>query len=181
MVGDKQNKIIGHSIIISNLIKENDFKVFAEIGVWKGGTTKRILRKTLLREYWGVDPWLTMPYGSRVQRNRKQWQWDSYHADCCKLMVYFPQFRILRTTSEIAASIFPANYFDMIYVDARHECPHVDEDIGLWFPKIRIGGVLAGHDYGGKWPGVKIAVDSWFDKEDLTIWEEDEIWMVKVK
>jgi hypothetical protein len=178
---DKQQRIIGHSIIISDLIKENDFKIFAEIGVWKGGTTKRILRKTALREYWGIDPWLTMPYGSKVQRKREQWQWDGYHMYCCGLMIYFPQLRILRTTSEQAVSMFPDGYFDMIYIDARHDCHSVDEDVGLWFPKVKVGGILGGHDYGGKWPGVKKAVDMWFDEEDLTVWERDEVWMVKVE
>ena len=179
-MGKKQKRIIGHSVVLSGIIKENNFKKFAEIGVWKGGTTKRILRSTSLEEYWGVDPWLVMPDGSKVQKKRKQWQWDGYHLYCCNLMCYFPQLKILRMTSELATSLFPDSYFDMVYLDARHECKDVYEDIGFWLPKVREGGILAGHDYGGKWTGVIEAVHEWFGMDELKIWEEDEVWVYRV-
>jgi len=76
--------------------------------------------------------------------------------------------------------MFPPSYFDLVYLDARHDCKSVDEDISLWLPKVKPGGFLAGHDYGGKWPGVKKAVDSWFDEDSVRVWEIDEIWMVEI-
>jgi hypothetical protein len=36
---------------------------------------------------------------------------------------------------------------DMLYVDGDHRRPGIDEDIRLWVPVIRDGGILAFHDY----------------------------------
>lgn len=38
-------------------------------------------------------------------------------------------------------------YFDFIYVDARHDFKGVYQDLRLWWPKLRKGGIMAGHDY----------------------------------
>lgn len=62
----------------------------------------------------------------------------------------------VRTYSELAADYFPDNYFSFVYVDAGHEYDHVIRDIQAWLPKVEVGGVLGGHDYGGE---VKRAVD----------------------
>ena len=36
---------------------------------------------------------------------------------------------------------------DFVYIDARHDRASVEEDMRLWWPKIRKHGILAGHDY----------------------------------
>eukprot|EP00758_Cryptobia_borreli_P017344 Tbor_TRINITY_DN6182_c4_g1::TRINITY_DN6182_c4_g1_i3::g.22011::m.22011 len=38
-------------------------------------------------------------------------------------------------------------YFDYIYVDARHDYKGVLDDISQWWPKLKKGGIMAGHDY----------------------------------
>ena len=35
-----------------------------------------------------------------------------------------------------------------MFIDAQHHFDAVLEDLTLWFPKLRTGGVLAGHDWG---------------------------------
>ena len=37
--------------------------------------------------------------------------------------------------------------FDFIYVDARHDYAGVIQDLSMWWPKLAVGGVMAGHDY----------------------------------
>ncbi len=37
--------------------------------------------------------------------------------------------------------------FDFIYLDARHDYCAVAEDIKCYWPKVRPGGILAGHDF----------------------------------
>ena len=63
----------------------------------------------------------------------------------------------LRTTSKIASTIV-GNDLAAVYIDADHEYPSVVEDISIWLPKVRKGGILAGHDYSEAWPGVIQAV-----------------------
>lgn len=47
---------------------------------------------------------------------------------------------------------------DMIYIDAGHKYTDAACDIMNWMPHLREGGLLAGHDYGGAFPGVPEAV-----------------------
>jgi hypothetical protein len=42
---------------------------------------------------------------------------------------------------------FPDGYFDFLYVDARHDYLGVLQDLHDWWPKLREGGIMAGHDY----------------------------------
>jgi hypothetical protein len=79
-----------------------------------------------------------------------------------------------------AAKRFEDGSVDFCFIDACHDEAKVRADINAWLPKIRKGGVLAGHDYEGDypntnfmggyparkalWPGVKKAVDSIFGK-----------------
>ncbi len=46
-----------------------------------------------------------------------------------------------------AAATFPREHFDFVYIDADHSYEAVKADIEAWWPKVRMGGVLAGHDY----------------------------------
>jgi len=39
------------------------------------------------------------------------------------------------------------DYFDFIYVDARHDFKGVTLDLELYWPKLKVGGIIAGHDY----------------------------------
>lgn len=55
------------------------------------------------------------------------------------------EFFVMRSTD--AAKLFPDNHFDYIYLDARHDYCAVKEDILYYWPKLRPGGILGGHDY----------------------------------
>lgn len=55
-------------------------------------------------------------------------------------LYFFPMF-----TSE-AANFVPSE-LDFVYVDARHDYCGVAEDIAIWWPKLRAGGLMGGHDY----------------------------------
>ena len=182
MSREKQAHIKGHSFILIELLQEEKFKRFAEIGVWKSHTTKRILkRETGLEEYWAIDPWDTEFACSRTEKRRDEKSWFLMHWYCCTLMMYFPQLKVVKMTSEQASTIFPDGYFDMVYIDAVHTFEHMDADIGFWLPKVRKGGIIGGHDYGGKrWTGVKEAVDKWFGEENIKVWDIDEVWIKRV-
>jgi len=45
------------------------------------------------------------------------------------------------------ANKYQDNYFDFVYIDANHKYKSIKKDLDAWFPKVKKGGVLAGHDY----------------------------------
>lgn len=54
---------------------------------------------------------------------------------------------IYRGLSVPAASRFVDETYDYIYIDAAHDYKNVWADINAWYPKLRVDGVMAGHDW----------------------------------
>jgi hypothetical protein len=68
--------------------------------------------------------------------------------------------RAVAVRSTMGAQLFFDHTLDMVFLDGDHTAEGVREDILAWAPKLRAGGVLAGHDYGHyAWSGVKDVVD----------------------
>lgn len=60
---------------------------------------------------------------------------------------------------------FEDNQYDFVYIDGDHSGENVARDIKHYFPKVKPGGYIGGHDYNhGHWPEVCDAVDSVFPK-----------------
>jgi hypothetical protein len=54
---------------------------------------------------------------------------------------------VKRMTTVEASRTVPDESLDYVYVDARHDYCATYEDIDTWWPKLKPGGILAGHDY----------------------------------
>jgi predicted O-methyltransferase YrrM len=65
----------------------------------------------------------------------------------CRLAHVDDQVRTLEGDSAECASHFIDGELDMVFIDADHRFEYVARDIKSWQPKLRRGGVLAGHDY----------------------------------
>jgi hypothetical protein len=65
-----------------------------------------------------------------------------------------------------------------VFVDAAHDYISVVEDLGFWWPKIRPGGIFAGHDYFEQTAGVKQAVDEFVSREKLELHLRDHCWLI---
>jgi hypothetical protein len=50
---------------------------------------------------------------------------------------------------------------DYVYVDARHDYCGALEDIAAWWPKLRPGGIMAGHDYHTAAEVMKLSRQDW--------------------
>jgi predicted O-methyltransferase YrrM len=116
-----------------------------------------------------VDPW--QPDSQAVYRDIANVSADEYERFLGetrgRLAAFGARAQIWRLSGVDAASHIEAGSLDFVYLDARHDKESVACDLELWWPKVRVGGVLAGHDYlDGELPegtfGVKSAVDSFF-------------------
>lgn len=73
-----------------------------------------------------------------------------------------PNVHKVKGDSAKSAEGFPDGYFDLVYIDACHEYEAALADIRAWLPKVKPGGVLAGHDYHLDYSGVIKAVQEVF-------------------
>jgi hypothetical protein len=55
--------------------------------------------------------------------------------------------KIVREFSDKASLFFPDDFFDLVYLDADHSAFGCYQDLVHWYPKVKPGGVLSGHDY----------------------------------
>jgi predicted O-methyltransferase YrrM len=66
------------------------------------------------------------------------------------------------------------NSIDLIYIDGNHSYSAVKEDLEIWFPKIKSGGYITGHDF--FWPSVRQALDEFFKGPPMEVFV-DSSWM----
>lgn len=154
------------------IMQKENISRFAEIGVWKGHLMRKILRSysdiPFLNEYWAIDQWDIMGEEHGRMGKLTYEDWTEKYRRCCEDMYWFKKLRVVRLTSKKAVTLFPKGYFDMVFIDASHFYEDVHEDIGLWLPMVRKGGILSGHDYNNvRFPGVKKAVDEAFGEENI--------------
>jgi len=71
----------------------------------------------------------------------------------------------LRLSSLDAAKQFADRSCDFVFIDASHEYEDVLDDLRAWYPKVKSGGVFAGHDY--HWPEVSRAVHEFAVEQGL--------------
>lgn len=143
-----------------------------EIGVWTGWHADLILRAWPGKILYAIDPWKCTA--------GKQYEMDArFKRATSRLGAYGDRCKILRTDSVSASAMFENESLDWVYIDGRHDYAGVKEDITYWLPKVRIGGMLAGHDYVEKdamWPEVKQAVDELL--APVSVWPEAQSWYV---
>lgn len=129
---------------IPKLIDKLNFKIAAEIGVFKGDFSATLLTSNIHKLY-SIDAW-DVCYSSR-----ERWQQNNlnavYKIANKKLLAFKNRSEIIRTSSDIAATLFPNCFFDFVYIDASHDYQSIKNDIMLWWPKIKANGILSGHDY----------------------------------
>lgn len=75
------------------------------------------------------------------------------------------------------ADVLGNDLFDLVYIDALHSYEAVCNDIWRWWPKIKQGGYIGGHNFSVRWPGVTRAVREAFGNPDKVY--RDSSWIVR--
>ena len=163
--------------VLRDLIDIYGYTSFAEIGTLWCATSKYILKNCNINRIVCVDPYkfnITDYYGSFDHRD---WTKESVtqmkkeakeFAKKEKVEFYFK-------SSKEASKEIEDNSLDMVYIDADHTYEGVKTDIESWYPKIRDGGMICGHDYSILCFGVVRAVYESF-KHFHT--DSDDVWWV---
>lgn len=161
-----------------------------EVGVQAGLYSEVILRQWMGRRLFSVDPWREWPKDSyQDPANVAQQRQEQLYLEAKQRLEPFKERSvILRKTSKEAAGDFADRSLDFVYLDAQHHFDAVREDLNLWFPKIKPGGILCGDDYRDfgdirKGCGVKTAVNLFIAEQglcELVISTAEESWFIRI-
>jgi hypothetical protein len=147
-----------------------------EIGVQRGTFSTVLLSRWAGQHLTCIDPWRSFdPASYHDTANVEQARQDAnFETTRQRISPFGERASQLRKTSAEAAADFAEASLDFAYIDAQHHYEAVVEDIALWWPKVRPGGILAGHDYldgivRGTDFGVKRAVDEFAQAQGLPV------------
>ena len=143
-------------INISEVNKREDFGLFlntrgltniaVEVGVHRGASAVPFLNKWNGKTFYAIDIWDKFD-GDEIGIS------ETRYLDHLQAVNVLNQFRdridirILKATSVKGSEIVPNNDIDFVYIDANHQYEYVKQDIEVWYPKIKYGGIIGGHDY----------------------------------
>jgi hypothetical protein len=146
-----------------------------EVGVKAGVFSERLLADWRGRHLISVDPWAESDEGYVNLDNVAQDVHDGFYAETLgRLERFGARSSVWRMIGEEAAARIPHHSLDFVYLDARHDYESVRADLAAWHPKLRPGGILAGHDYidgvfeNGEF-GVRSAVDEFAAARSLAV------------
>ena len=122
--------------------------------------------------------WLFVKNKGRVS-SRSQEHWMELQQEYLDEFVKSGRCHFHKEYSVDGAKLFDDSSVDLVFIDANHTYEHVKEDIEAWYPKIRDGGILSGHDFNGDFPGVEKAVREYFEpkKKDIFL-SYNSVWVV---
>jgi hypothetical protein len=117
-----------------------------EVGSFKGEYAKEILSCWDGKLYL-VDVWRELDI-KEYHDLTNQVNYKSIMADCFdNIKDNEDRCFMIRAKSEHAVDLFEDESLDFVYIDANHKYDAIKQDIELWFPKVRKGGIVSGHDY----------------------------------
>lgn len=129
---------------LADFLAENKLNVGAEVGVAAGEYSERLMKANPELTLYGIDPW--EPY-SGYKDFARLGTFQSLEERAHQCLDKYENYHFMKMYSLEAADKIPNESLDFVYIDANHSEPYVTQDIEAWFPKVRVGGVVAGHDY----------------------------------
>lgn len=157
----------------------------AEVGIWEAATSEILLQRYPDLFLIMVDQYLHYHESRRFARRDQAAMDEALLTASRRTQPYRERSLLIVGDSLNAARIVPATSLDWAFLDASHLYDNVWNDCIAWWPKIKPGGLLIGHDYNSKndrrgWWGVKNAVDEWAASHSLEVMTRvGHVWAVK--
>lgn len=120
--------------------------VGAEIGVAEGLFSRDILTGWPMKTLYSVDNWGQIDGQLGDGGADQDWHDANYKSAKALLKPFGAKSKILRGMSKDMANKVKGK-LDFIYLDGDHSYKGVMGDLKAWYPKVKKGGIVAGHDY----------------------------------
>lgn len=144
---------------------------FVEIGSWKGRSTSFVgpicngnqTRLVCIDHWSGSHDSLADRYAAALAVENVE---QTFRRNMAELGI---RVEVIAEPSLVAVERFAPGSVDRIFLDGSHDGPSVAQDLEAWGPRLREGGVLAGHDYDAKHPDLRAAVDAFAARGGLRV------------
>jgi hypothetical protein len=141
-----------------------------EIGSGSGGSMIALALGSTKAELISVDPFTPYDEENYTGLATGVTEGDEAKFDAhAKLFGYAHRVRKIKRPSDRAATEIEDKSCAMVYVDGNHTYEIAKSDLELYWEKLMPGGILIGHDYTVRFPGVLRAVREWEHYEDIRV------------
>lgn len=153
---------------LARLFASRGYTSGAEIGVADGRYSLTLCETVPSLSLLCVDPW--KPYTGNPRGGPQSQHDRNYELAQQRLTRYAVTF--VQAKSMDAVVHIPKRSLDFVYIDGNHCLEYVLDDILHWAQRVRVGGIVAGHDfYTFKRAGVIEAVEHYTQAHNITDWE----------
>jgi len=139
---------------LENLIDRKNI-VGAEIGVRRGANAKNILKYLDIKKLYLIDPYAKYLDNEEVSKEVDYSPWPKrvgvinsiFNEAKANIVEWENVVEWIIDISSLASLNIEDNELDFVYIDGNHAYKNVLEDINLYWPKVKIGGLISGHDF----------------------------------
>ena len=161
-----------------SIVKRHPQGIIVEMGVLEGRSLSHVLPwcKGNNCKVYAIDPW--QDWSSHLCDHHLPEAELIYQAFTSNMqqLGFLDYVNIIRKDSVEAARDFEDSSVDVAFIDTLHTYEHTKKEIIAWWPKIKVGGELFGHDYNSENLGLIKAVNEAFGKPDVL---HGCMWLVK--
>lgn len=147
-----------------------------EVGVLRGHFSEAILDAWPNGHLTSIDCWRHQDPAIYPEHNpelnaEQAVQDDCYYDTINRLERFRDRSTVMREFSTPASIRFADRSLAFVYLDANHSFEATTEAIEVWAPKVKLGGLLAGHDYNFSYPGVIAAVNQYAQVRNVYLFQ----------
>ena len=174
-----------------DFISEKQFKVLVELGSWKGHSISYLAEKNKNSEIYAVDLWeiSLATEGDWIDVNRPRDK--RYFEDYVDIKKIYDEYLEHNNTRHLindiqeeasrASRFFYDEEVDFVFIDLWAKYDETIKTLKRWYPKIKKGGILSGHDYNIE--GVSKAVTEFFNQtpHDVKVMKSEiaDVWWIE--
>ena len=166
-------KVLTHRDALAYWLNDNQLVgEGAEIGSAQGQFAAKIMSVWKGKKLYMVDPW-NVQTTQEYPEKHNHIDFDHWYSCCQAMAENDNRIQLMKMMSVEAVSRIRNMSLDWVYIDANHAYGHVLEDLDLWYPKVKVGGLFGGHDFytntkDGNWCEVDSAVERWTRERNIT-------------
>jgi len=149
--------MIKHRTQLNTLMPKRKL-VGAEIGVASGLNSNDMLTNWNVKKLYLIDIWKSIP--DQAGDASQPQDWHDFNLESAKRLMknHKGKYKFLQGKSIEMSKQVPNDSLDFIYIDSDHSYEGVMADLMAWVPKVKKGGIVAGHDFLNPAYGVSQAV-----------------------